>query len=367
MKNIAILGSTGCVGKKTLEVIKAFPDEMRAYALSCHSNTELFKEQIKEFSPHLIAITHPEKGKDFPSAISMEEMVSHSDVDLVVLATVGFSSVPLAFLAVNAGKDVAIASKEILVCAGEAFMRLCREKKVNVFTLDHEQSALEQCLLGEDLLQVEQLILTASGGVFFNRQEEVEFSAFEAMSHRNHDCGKKVAINCSTMMNKGLEVIESFHYFGIKKEKIDVVIHPQSLVQSLVSFKDGAFKAVISEPDLVFPIQYALLGRKRKSGSGKKLSFKERVNLEFYPKDLTKFRCLKLSFDALMAGGCYPAYLNAANEVLVERFCKGSVTWRGIGETLEQLLNRNQVSSEISLESVIETNNKARNDAWEIR
>ncbi len=366
MKNIAILGSTGCVGKKTLEVIKTFPEEMRAYAISCHSNTKLFKEQIKEFSPHLIGVTHQEKAKEFPSAISMEEIVTDPKVDLVVLATVGFSSVPLAFLAANAGKEIAIATKEILVCSGEAFMSLCREKKVNVYTLDHEQSALQQCLLGEDVNSVEQLILTASGGAFFHREQEDDFSVFEAMSHRNHRCGEKVAINCSTMMNKGLEVIEAFHLFGIKKEQIDVVIHPQSLVQSLVSFNDGAYKAVISDPDLTFPIQYALLGRKRKRGAGKKLSFNERVNLEFFPKDLTKFRCLKLSFDSLQAGGCYPAYLNAANEVLVERFCKGSVTWRGIGETLEQLLNRNQVSSEISLEAVIETNNKARKDAWEI-
>jgi len=366
MKNIAILGSTGCVGKKALEVIKTFPDEMRAFAISCHSNTELFKEQIKEFSPKLIAISDTEKRKDFPSAISMEEMITDPEVDLVVLATLGFSAVALAFLAANEGKDIAIASKEILVCAGEAFMHLCREKKINVFTLDHEQSALEQCLLGEDIAQVEQLILTASGGPFFHKWEESEFNPFEAMSHPNHHCGKKIAINCSTMMNKGLEVIETFHFFGINKEKIDVVIHPQSIVQSLVSFTDGAYKAVISEPDVTLPIQYALLGRKRKSGTGKKLLFSERVNLEFYPKDLAKFRCLKLSFDSLMAGGCYPAYLNAANEVLVERFCKGSVTWRGIGETLEQLLNRNQVSSEISLEAIIETNNKARKDAWEI-
>jgi 1-deoxy-D-xylulose-5-phosphate reductoisomerase len=367
MKNIAILGSTGCVGKKTLEVIDRFPDEMRAFAISCHTNTELLKKQIKEYSPQFISVTHPEKVKDFPSAISMEEMVTHPEVNLVVIAIEGFSAVSFAFIAANAGKDIAIASKEILVCAGEAFMSLCREKNVTVFTLDHEQSALEQCLLGEDLEEVQQLILTASGGAFFQKEEENEFSVFEAMTHPNHHCGKKVAINCSTMMNKGLEVIETFHFFGVEKEKIDVVIHPQSLVQSLVSFKDGAYKAVISEPDLTFPLQYALLGRKRKSGSGKKLSFKQRVNLEFYPKDLAKFRCLKLSFDSLMAGGCYPAYLHAANEVLVERFCKGSVTWRGIGETLEQLLNRHQVSSEISLQAVIETNNKARKDAWEIK
>jgi 1-deoxy-D-xylulose-5-phosphate reductoisomerase len=366
MKNIAILGSTGEVGRKTLDVIKSFPDEMNVFALTCKQSTELLKEQIKEFSPKMISVACPSKAKGFPHNTPVKEIVTHPDVDVVVFAMDGTEAVEIAFLAANVGKDIALANKEILVCAGEAFMSLCREKGVNIFPIDSEHCAIEECLLGEDIKEVDKIILTASGGPFFKRNDYENFSFKEATVHPTYPCGNKVAVNCSTMMNKGLEVIEAVHLFGIGRDKIDVVIHPQSIVQSMVSFADGSVKAMLARPNIIHSIQYALLGKKRAKGVIPPFNFNEILKLEFFPEDKVKFRCLALAYAVIDEGGAFPAYLNAANEVLVERFYKGEVSWKGIGETLEELINNNPISKVSSLESVLDADKRARRAARDI-
>ena len=218
MKNVAVFGSTGCVGKKTLEVIDCFKEELHVIALSCYSNIALLREQEAKYRPKFISI-----GSD-ASTLSLEEIASHPDVDICVFAMDGSDGIMAAFAAAKAGKEIALANKEILACAGEAFMTLCREKGVKVYPLDSEHSALEQCLLGEKIEDVHKFILTASGGPFFQE----DFSYEKAFTHPTYTCGKKVAVNCSTLMNKGLEVIEAKHLFNISLEKIDVVIQPES-------------------------------------------------------------------------------------------------------------------------------------------
>ena len=353
MKSVAVFGSTGCVGKKTLEVIDCFKDELKVAALSCYSNTQLLNQQRAKYGPKMIYVASQS------NELSMEEIASHPDVDICVFAMDGSEGILAAFAAAHAGKQIALANKEILACAGEAFMTLCREKGVKVLPLDSEHSALEQCLLGENIQDVHRLILTASGGPFL--QEAPTFE--KAFTHPTYTCGKKVAVNCSTLMNKGLEVIEAKHLFNISSEKIDVVIHPESLVHSFVSFNDGVVKALVGEPDVRQAIQYALLGKQRKPGIVAPFSFERELHFSFYPKSESRFRCLKLSFEALKEGGAHCAYLNAANEVLVERFCKGSVSWTGIGEILEELMNRSTISKDSSLESVLETDKQARKEA----
>lgn len=366
MKNIVILGSTGVVGRKTLEVIKHFGEKMCVFAITCRENTKLLQKQIKEYSPKMISIACPLKAKEFPENRLVKDIVTHPDVDMVVFAMDGTDAVEIAFLTAEAGKDIALANKEILVCAGEAFMALCKEKKVNIFPIDSEHCAIEECLLGEDIKEVEKIILTASGGPFFKREDCHNFSFKQASLHPTYACGNKVAVNCSTMMNKGLEVIETAHLFGVERAKIDVVIHPQSIVQSMVSFDDGAVKAVLSNPDITHSIQYALLGKKRKKGLIPPFDFSKMMRLDFFPKDTKKFRCLALAYQALEEGGACPSYLNAANEVLVERFYRGEVSWKGIGEMLEELMNNNPISKKSSLESVLDADKQARRVARDI-
>jgi 1-deoxy-D-xylulose-5-phosphate reductoisomerase len=353
MKRIALFGSTGCVGRKTLEVIDCFKDAFKVVALSCYSNTSLLEEQKKKYSPKFIFIG----SKKNP--LSLEEIASHPDVDICVFAMEGSEGILAAFAAASACKEIALANKEILACAGEAFMSLCREKGVKIAPLDSEHSAIEQCLLGEKGEDVHKYILTASGGPFFSTPPTYE----KAFTHPTYRCGKKVAVNCSTLMNKGLEVIEAKHLFNIDNDQIDVVIHPQSLVHSFVSFKDGAVKAFFGKPDILQAIQYALLGGERRKGVMAPFAFDRFMQCTFYPYDKKKFRCLQLSFDALKEGGAYPAYLNAANEVLVDRFCKGGVSWEAIGESLEELMNKGSISKDSSLESVLETDKQARREA----
>ena len=365
MKRVAVFGSTGCVGTKTLEVIRHFPDEFEVYALSCNQNIELLKKQIEEFSPKVVSVGDTRKmGEfDFKNKETIENIVKDANVDVVVFAMSGMSGIGAAFLAAKHKKIIAIANKEILVCAGESFMSLCREKNVQVYSLDNEQSALDQSLIGEKKDEVDKLILTASGGPFYRRSDFSGLTLKDAMKHPTHFCGKKIAVNCSTLMNKGLEMIEAKHFFQI--ENIDVVIHPQSIVQSLVSFKDGVIKTVMSKPDLSYSIQYALFQKQRKKTFLKPLSFDDGLTLEFYPKDMKRFRCLKIAYDVFKEGGAKPAYLNGANEVLVERFCQGELSWEQIGETLDRLMNK-CLWRESSLEAVLEADKKARMDALAI-
>lgn len=357
MKKVAILGSTGCVGRKTLQVIKSFPEELKAHALACKSNVELLKVQIKEFSPKKVYVADEKKAKEVACTISLEDIVQDEDVDVVVFAMDGIAGLEAAFLAASSKKDIALANKEILVCAGEAFVSHCKDCGVKIFPIDSEHCALEEALLGEDRAAISKLILTASGGPFF--QKNGPFSVDRAITHPTYPCGAKVAINCATMMNKGFELIEAKHLFGVDSSMLDVVIHPQSVVQSMVSFVDGTTKAVLARPDISRSIQYALLGR-RKEGIRKNLDLSKAFSLTFFPKDKKKFRCLELATNALEAGGAYPSFLHGANEVLVERFYRRVVSFRGIGEILEELMNQESISKEISLEAALAAEKRGR-------
>ncbi|MCH9620783.1 MAG: 1-deoxy-D-xylulose 5-phosphate reductoisomerase [Chlamydiia bacterium] len=360
MKKVAVFGSTGCVGRKTLDVIRQFKDRFEVQALSCYQNVALLKKQVEEFSPKVVSV-NADSEFEFSEKSTVEEIAKDDSIDIFVFAMEGISGIKAAFTAAKNKKRIVIANKEILVCAGESFMKLCRQTGAKVYSIDHEQSAIDQCLRGEDKQEVSQLILTASGGPFFNRKDFSEISYKEASHHPTHSCGKKIAVNSSTLMNKGLEMIESKHFFGI--DNIDVVIHPQSVVQSFVMFNDGVMKALFSTGDLSHSIQYALLDKKRLNGGFKPFSFNGKLKLEFYPKDESRFRCLFLASNAMKEGGSKPSYLNGANEVLVERFCKGELSWNAIGETLDKLMNQS-LWKEASLEAVLEADKKARMDAW---
>jgi 1-deoxy-D-xylulose-5-phosphate reductoisomerase len=365
MKKVAIIGSTGYVGQKALDVIDHFKEQLQVFALVCKTNVELLKSQSIKFSPKYIFIEEKYQ-KEFSNVLSIEEIVTHQDVDIVLFAMDGVEAIKPAFLSALAGKEIALANKEILACAGESFMKLCREKNVTIYPVDNEHSAIEQCLAGEKIKEVEKVILTASGGPFFQDFLAENFLAEKAAIHPTYKCSKVTAINCSTLMNKGLEIIEAKHLFNLDADKIDVIIHPQSIVQSLICFKDGAVKALFGEPEVTQPLQYAFLNRERKKGSIPLFDFTKNNQLTFFPKDLERFRCLKLAFYALKEGGAKGAYLNAANEVLVERFCQGRVSWKQIGENLEDLMNKNDISSDASLESILDTDKNARAHARRI-
>ncbi|MCH9811397.1 1-deoxy-D-xylulose-5-phosphate reductoisomerase [bacterium] len=356
MKRLAILGSTGVVGRKTLEVAAAFEQELEVVALACKERTDILQGQIAKFHPKLVYVADKERAKDVGAKATLLEIVQDEEVDIVVFAMDGVGALEVAFLAASSKKDIALANKEILVCAGEAFVEHCKKQGVSILPIDSEHCALEEALLGEDQSKVEKLVLTASGGPFF--QKEMEQTVEAAVMHPTYACGPKVAINCATMMNKGMELIEAQHLFGVDPSMLDVVIHPESVVQSMVSFVDGTTKAIIARPDLTRSIQYALLGRRERS-QRKKLDLTELSSLHFFPKQ-KKFRHLELAIAAMGEGGSAPSFLNAANEVLVERFYHREVSFTGIGEILEELMSKAAISKENSLEAVLFADKEAR-------
>jgi 1-deoxy-D-xylulose-5-phosphate reductoisomerase len=375
-KRLAILGSTGSIGLQTLEVARHLGLEVGSLAVS--SRIDLVLPQIHEFNPKIVAVFDQKKALELKSLVphvrvvwgkeGLEEAASCSDVDLVVSAITGFAGINPTIAAIKSGKTVALANKEVLVAAGEFVMNLARQNHVEIIPVDSEHSALFQCLEGRKKEDVRRLILTASGGPFFHySQEELsQVSLEKALAHPSWKMGPKVTIDSSTLMNKGLEVIEAFHLFQVPLEQIDVIVHPQSVIHSMVEMNDGSCLAQMSAPSMIIPIQYAITYPERKEGLLPPFSFAKYPKLEFFELEKGKFRCLELAYEALREGGSFPCYLNAANEVLVSRFLAGSIRWTDIGIKLERLLSKHQKEKKTDLEVIFAVDAAARQEALTI-
>lgn len=374
MKNIAILGSTGSIGTQTLQVIEVNPDRFCVEVLTANRNADLLIEQALKFKPGIVVIADEEKYPYVQEALSREDIkvyagadaiaqvVATGQVEVVVTAMVGYSGLIPTVNAIKAGKTIALANKETLVVAGELINRLVAEHKVAILPVDSEHSAIFQCLVGESRNPAEKLILTASGGPF--RGKDTAFlekvTAADALKHPNWNMGAKVTIDSASMMNKGFEMIEARWLFGMKPEQIEVVVHPQSIVHSMVQFADGCIKAQLGVPDMRLPIQYALTYPERAKADFGRVDFGVMRQLTFEEPDRKTFRNLQLAYDAIAQGGNMPCILNAANEVAVEAFLRGKLAFTAmpdlIGETMQQVA----FVPRPSMEDYIETDRDSR-------
>lgn len=374
MKSCILLGSTGSIGQSTLEVIQAFPGSFSVQGLAVHSNIDLLLKQIKAFHPKYVAITDSIAAKElqkknpgvkiFSGHEGLLEMVSLCKVDLCIAAMSGSRGLEPCFQALKQGCDLALANKEILVAAGSILVEIAKKHGRKILPLDSEHSAIFQCLEASPDKKFKKLILTASGGPFFKRNGDFDkITLKEALAHPTWKMGSKITIDSSTMMNKGLEVIEAYWLFNAQIDQIDVIIHPQSLVHSFVEFEDGAMLAQVSKPSMLLPIQYALYYPKRTKQLIPSMDFSRFSSWEFYPPNFKDFPCLKLAYEALRAGGSMPCFLNAANEVLVERFLKNQIRWIDIAIKLEALMELHEPLKKITLDDLDVVDKIAREKA----
>lgn len=372
-KKIAILGSTGSVGVASLEVARHLQEEIEVEALAARSNIALLEKQALQFRPKVLAVYEKEEAWKLQKRLphievlagmeGLEALAGLPSVDFVLLAISGSIGLNPAIGAIRAGKQMGIATKEILVSAGEFVTKLAREKGVELLPVDSELSAIFQCLKGEKSSVVKRLVLTASGGPFLNLADVRQAKVEDAIVHPNFQTGPKAGVDSSTLMNKGLEMIEAKWLFDIAPEKIEAVIHPEQKIQSCVEFIDGNILALISEPDMTLPIQYAMTYPERRKGKAIPYDFVKGGTLTFSPPDTEKFRCFKLAVEVLRAGRSYPCFLNAANEVLVERFLNGQISWMEIGTGLEKLISSHEPRDLLTLEAILETDGLARTKA----
>ncbi|MCP4311089.1 MAG: 1-deoxy-D-xylulose-5-phosphate reductoisomerase [Bacteroidetes bacterium] len=379
-KRIAILGSTGSIGTQALEVISAHPESFEVEILAAGNNANLLIQQSILHQPNAVVIGNQEHYARVRDALSMHpvkvycgadalaQVVGFDTVDVVLTAMVGFSGLRPTIEAIRAGKEIALANKETLVVAGDLIIKEAIEKRVNIIPVDSEHSAIFQCLTGEPAGSLEKLILTASGGPF--RGWEVEdlkkVSPDEALRHPNWCMGPKITIDSATMMNKGLEVIEARWLFGCRPDQIEVVVHPQSIVHSMVQFTDGSIKAQMGLPDMRLPILYAFSFPGRLKSDFKRFSFTDFPQLNFEPPDTKKFRNLALSYEALEKGGNWPCILNAANEVAVEAFLGERIGFMDIPDLIERTLGRSSFIMAPGLDDYFETDLEARRVAHEL-
>lgn len=361
-QNLAVLGSTGSIGCQALEIVRAFPGRLHVVSLAAGNNLKLLSEQILEFKPRFVFYQGdpsrlPPGGHEF---MGLEEMTAHCDIDTVVAALSGASGLLPLLSAIKAGKTVALANKEALVTAGELIMPLARRHHAQIRPVDSEHNAIWQCLKGESS-PVSRIILTASGGPFrgYTRAELSEVAPEQALRHPSWKMGRKVTIDSATLMNKGLEVIEAHWLFDTPFENIDVLVHPQSVIHSMVEFADGAVKAQLGATDMRIPIQYALSYPERwENPALPKLDFGRTGRLDFEKPDYDRFPCLKLAIEAGKKGGTYPAAMCAADEVAVDMFLAGRIKFSDIPLLVEDVLTRHSAESHIDLESVMSA------DAW---
>jgi 1-deoxy-D-xylulose-5-phosphate reductoisomerase len=351
-KHIAILGSTGSIGTQTLEVVKAHPDKLVAEVLTANKNADLLIQQATEFMPNAVVIADENlypKVKDalnsydikvFAGSDAIAQVVQMGTIDTVVTAMVGYSGLLPTIKAIEAGKHIALANKETLVVAGDLITQLIQKHQVFITPVDSEHSAIFQCLTGEPE-KIEKIILTASGGPFRNKNiaELKQVTKAQALKHPNWNMGAKITIDSATMMNKGFEVIEAKWLFGVQNHQIEVVVHPQSIIHSMVQFTDGSIKAQMGLPDMKLPIQYALSFPDRWPSDFPRLDFKNYPNLTFEQPNFEKFPCLSLAFDALEKGGNTPAIINAANEIAVDAFLHDRIGFMQIPEIIAKAIN----------------------------
>ncbi|HEX2960407.1 MAG TPA: 1-deoxy-D-xylulose-5-phosphate reductoisomerase [Ignavibacteriales bacterium] len=373
MKNILILGSTGSIGVNTLNVVRAYPDRFKIEGLTVNTNIDLLEQQIKEFHPSVVVVRDTKAAKELSKRITSRTEIlsgdegllkatSQGNYDILVSALVGFAGLAPTIEGIKRSKRIALANKETLVVAGELITRLCREYNAELLPVDSEHSAIFQCLVGEKHEEVEKLILTASGGPFLNRSAESlkNVTVSEALNHPNWKMGSKVTIDSASMMNKGLEVIEAKWLFSIPKEKIEVVVHPQSIVHSMVEFVDGSIKAQMGLPDMKLPIQYALCYPERLVSTNEKTKLPAIKALTFLEPDIRKFECLRLAYDVMDTGGTAPCIMNAANEVAVGKFLEGKIRFLEIPRVIEKSLNSIENHRAPDMDVIFECDRKTR-------
>ncbi len=378
MKRLSVLGSTGSIGKNTLEVVAKNPEKFKVTALAVRNNIEELESQINTFRPDVVAVFDESSAESLraknPSVKilageeGLKEVVALENVDMVVSAIVGSAGLVPTYEAIKAGKDIALATKEALVMAGKLVMSEASKRGVSIIPVDSEHSAVFQCLEGRNMQEVEKIILTASGGAFRNKSvsELDSVTPAEALKHPNWEMGKKITIDSATLMNKGLEVIEAFWLFNVPLEKIDVILHPQSIIHSMVKFIDGSVIAQMSVPDMKGPISYALSYPDRLGNVLPALDLAEVKELTFEEPDMKKYPSLSLTFDALRAGGTMPCVLNAANEIAVDAFLEEKIPFTGISSVVSDTMAEHEVLSGETIEEVIDVSNWARQKTLEI-
>ncbi|HXZ95095.1 MAG TPA: 1-deoxy-D-xylulose-5-phosphate reductoisomerase [Dehalococcoidia bacterium] len=362
VRKIAILGSTGSIGQQALDVIRAQPDELKVVALTGNKNIKLLEKQIHEFQPKMLCSPSKPDISYRGEFLSAEEIASHPEVDLVIVATAGKAGLSPTLAALQAGKTIALADKEVLVMAGEIIAREARLHHVQILPVDSEHSAIWQCLQGEES-KLQRLFLTASGGPFYHYSQSqlVKVTPEQALQHPVWKMGKKITIDSATLMNKGLEVIEAHWLFSCPFDSIEILIHPQSIVHSMVEFMDGSLKAQLSWPDMRLPIQYALSYPKRWPNSElPHLDWDEIKSLNFELIEYDRFPCLKLAVEAGKSGGTYPAVLCAADEVAVELFLSRRISFTDIAKIVQKTLDQHQNTSQPSLEEILAADDWAR-------
>ena len=373
-QQICILGSTGSIGTQALEVIAEHSERFEAYCLTANNKVEMLAEQARRFNPACVVIANEDKYdelkellndcpdiKVYAGAKALCEVVTAEPIDMVLTAMVGFSGLAPTIAAIKAHKKICLANKETLVVAGELICELAQEYHSPILPVDSEHSAIFQSIVGEAGNEIEKILLTASGGPFrLKTLDEMRYAtAADALRHPTWDMGAKITIDSATMMNKGFEVIEAKWLFGVEADRIQVLIHPQSIVHSAVQFRDGAVKAQLGVPDMRLPIQYAFTYPDRLTMSGERLDFFQH-KLEFFEPDLNKFRCLALAFEAIKRGGNACCVVNAANEVVNLAFRQGKIGFLDIGDIIEQTLDKATVIKKPTYEDYINSDTEAR-------
>lgn len=368
MKRITILGSTGSVGKQTLEVIRALKGNFKVEGLSCYRNTNLLLKQIKEFKPKVVSVLDEEKGLKLKRKLggkprvlfgqsSLGKLATLKEVDLVVISLAGLEGIAATLEAIKAKKFIALASKEILVAAGPLIKKALKIYKTELFPIDSEHSAIWQCLQGEDKRKIRRVILTCSGGPFFRKtyKELKKVTPNQALKHPNWKMGAKITIDSATLMNKGFEVIEAAYLFDLPPEKIEVVIHPQSIIHSMVEFVDGSIKAQLAARDMRLAIQYALTYPERLRNPFAKLDFFKLEELTFLKPDSRLFPCLNYGWQALKVGGTLPAALAAADEKAINLFLEGKISFLDISKVIKRVMDSHKVIKKPTLNDILET------------
>jgi 1-deoxy-D-xylulose-5-phosphate reductoisomerase len=374
VKHIAILGSTGSIGTQTLEVIAENPDRFKALVLTAHRNADLLIEQALKFNPAYVVICDESLHPQVKAALAhtkttvlagyeeVKSIVTLPEIDVVLTAMVGFAGLEPTINAVKAGKDIALANKETLVVAGELITALAKQHHVKLLPVDSEHSAIFQCLVGEEQNPIEKIILTASGGPFRGKDKNFleTVTRHQALKHPNWVMGAKITIDSASLMNKGLEVIEAKWLFDLQLSQIEVIVHPQSIVHSLVQFQDGSLKAQMGLPDMKLPIQYALGYPERIKNNFPRFDFTSYPTLSFEKPDLYTFRNLALAYEALEAGGNMPCIINAANEIAVAGFLTDQVSFLGMSDVIEQCMQKIPAIANPTLADYLNTDKETR-------
>jgi len=380
LKKIAILGSTGSIGTQALEVIDAHPDKFQVEVLTANNSVDLLITQAKKYEPNIVVVANKDKYKQLSDALidtdvkvyageeAIAQVVQISTIDVVLTAMVGFSGLLPTVNAIKAGKQIALANKETLVVAGDIITKLALENKVNILPVDSEHSAIFQCLAGELHNPIEKLILTASGGPF--RGKNIDFlrkvTRCQALNHPNWAMGNKITIDSASMMNKGLEAIEARWLFNVKPNQIEVIVHPQSIVHSLVQFEDSSMKAQLGLPDMRVPIQYAMTFPERVKTDFPRFNFLDYPQLTFEKADIQAFRNLELAFQAMDKAGNMPCILNAANEVAVDYFLQQKLGFVEMSDVIEKTMMKSTFIPQPSLDDYFQSNSEARSIAEKI-